>query len=79
MSDRILCRATPCRTPAHYVGTFQTPFCSACYHALTPNKRAKVMTIASFNVLEPGSHLRATRIVDECRRYLLGKESWRHA
>lgn len=79
MADRILCRATPCREPSHYEGVHQTGFCRRHYHALTPNKRAKVMSIASFNVLEPGSHLRATRIIDECRRYLANRVERKHA
>lgn len=74
MTARLLCRADGCGYARCYVGTFRSPFCRGCHDALTPNKRALVMTIAGFNVLEPDSRGRATRIVDECRRYLAREE-----
>lgn len=77
MPDVIRCHAHPCREPGHIVGAFQCPFCRRHYAALTPLKQAEVLEIQHFSVLAVGSRTRAMAIINECRRYLLGKEQRR--
>lgn len=79
MPDHLLCRAPHCGYPRCYIGTFRSPFCQSHVDQLAPGKRAKMMTIATMNVLEPGSHAAGARVVDECLRYLAGKEERKHA
>lgn len=69
----IRCHALPCREPAHIVGAFELPFCSAHYAALTPLKQAEVEGIRHLSVLDPRSRQRAITIITECRRYLAAK------
>lgn len=76
----LLCRLPSCGNPRCYIGIFRAPFCSGHCARLAPGKHAKMMTIATMNVLEPGSHAAGARVVDECLRYLREhKEERKHA
>lgn len=70
----IRCHNHPCRAPGHVVGKFECPFCSKCFHALTPLKQSEVLSIQHFSVLELGSRARAVGIINESRRYLASKQ-----
>jgi hypothetical protein len=70
----IRCHAHPCREPGHYLGTFQSPFCEACFNKLTAHKMQLVKSIASLSVLAPGARSTAIGIINECRRYLSTKQ-----
>jgi hypothetical protein len=67
------CRVTRCVGRGHFVGTFEAPFCSACFHKLTPHKMASVVSISTFSVLDPRSRTRAEAIITNCRKYLATK------
>lgn len=75
----IRCHALPCREPGHIVGAFECPFCREHFEALTPLKRAEVLEIQHFSVLDPRSRSRAVGIINECRRYLATKTERRSA
>jgi len=71
------CHAHPCRAPGHFVGAFQSPFCSEHHAALTPLKQSEVLEIQHFSVLDPNSRPRAIVIINKCRRYLMAAKETR--
>ena len=73
------CRVRHCLAPCYIYGSFECPFCADCMGALTPRKRALVLSIASFSVLDMTARGRANAIIVECLRYLAGKEERKQA
>lgn len=73
------CRVRNCHSPCYVHGSFETPFCGGCFDRLTPRKRALVLSIAGFSVLDVTARGRANGIILECLRYLAGKEERKHA
>lgn len=67
------CRVRHCFSPGYVYGAFQCPFCSEHMVELTERKRALVLSISSFSVLDFTARGRANAIIVECLRYLANK------
>lgn len=75
----MICRARNCLSPCYIHGAFETCFCPDHFSKLTPRKRALVLSIASFSVLDITARGRANAIILECQRYLAARGERKHA